>query len=325
MLKAITDIVGKHYKGWLDRRIPPARSITLNQRGLFIFPSRTGFLFALLLLVMLIAAINYQNNMVFTLVFLLASVFIVTILHTFANLSGLSITTIRAFPAFVGDDINFELAVSAQANKDYFDINFSWPETESRLLSLSDSREKIIQLQLPAKKRGLFTPPRLRIETLYPLGLLKCWSLLALDIQAVVYPRPLACELVAAAATEAVEGEIIAVAGSDDFYQFKQYQPGDSLKHVFWKAYAKGQTLQTKHYASYREQRLWLDWQQFDGNTEQRLSKLCYWVLKLHKNNEDYGLRLPGIEITPDHTLAHQQRVLTALALFDNKNRDLSP
>ena len=40
---------------------------------------------------MLITAINYQNNMSFALTFLLATLFVVGVLHTYANLSGLTI------------------------------------------------------------------------------------------------------------------------------------------------------------------------------------------------------------------------------------------
>ena len=54
----------QRWQRWLDRRIPPSSSVTLDQRRIFIFPSATGFFFFLCLLVMLLAAINYQNNIV---------------------------------------------------------------------------------------------------------------------------------------------------------------------------------------------------------------------------------------------------------------------
>ena len=106
--------------------------------------------------------------------------------------------------------------------------------------------------------------------------------------------------------------------GSDDFYGFRDYQPGDPLKHVFWKGYAKGQELQLKQYAGYREKQIWLDWEAFDGPLEKRLSHLCYWALKLEHRKQEYGLRLPGQEIPPAMGGAHQIRVLKALALFNS-------
>ena len=209
------------------------------------------------------------------------------------------------------------MLVSRQGSKDYFDINLSWPESEVRSVTLAEQTQQLIDLHLAMSQRGLFRPERLLVETFYPVGLLRSWTWLALDIDVLVYPRPLKCALEGvAAADDNDDGEVIPVVGSDDFYQFKQYQPGDSLKHVFWKSYAKGQELQTKQFASYREQRLWLDWQLFSGAEEDRLSKLCYWVLQLENNNDEYGLRLPDVEIAPGHGGQHQAEVLKALALY---------
>ena len=44
----------RHFGRWLARRIPPARSVTLDQRRIFIFPSLPGLFFALLLLLILL-------------------------------------------------------------------------------------------------------------------------------------------------------------------------------------------------------------------------------------------------------------------------------
>ena len=36
---------GRRFSRWLDRRIPPSPQITLTQRNVFIFPTKTGFAF----------------------------------------------------------------------------------------------------------------------------------------------------------------------------------------------------------------------------------------------------------------------------------------
>lgn len=77
------------WQRWLARRIPPAASVRLNQRRIFILPSRVGGAFAVALLLMLLVGINYQNSLAYGLTFLLMAVFVVTILHTYRNLAGL--------------------------------------------------------------------------------------------------------------------------------------------------------------------------------------------------------------------------------------------
>ena len=107
----------RRFQRWVNRRIPAAREVTLDQRRIFIFPSRTGLFFLFCLAVMLLAAINYQNNMSFALVFLLANVFLVSVLHTYANLSGLTIRGVSAQPVFPGQASEFRLRLSRKPKR----------------------------------------------------------------------------------------------------------------------------------------------------------------------------------------------------------------
>jgi uncharacterized protein (DUF58 family) len=316
LFSKLTQRFRSSYLEWVNRRVPRARSVTLDQRRIFIFPSRPGLWFACVLMIMLLAAINFQNSMAFALVFLMVSMFVVTILHTYANLSGLSITAVRALPAFAGDRMDFEVLVSRSSGRAYFDVMLFWEEGVSATVTLKDTSESLVRLHLPTHKRGVFEAKRLLVETFYPLGLLRAWTWIALDFDALVYPKPLEGKLQPPADAGGDDGEVTAKIGSDDFHDFKSYQAGDSLKHVFWKSYAKGQSLQTKQYQSYAERRLWLDWEQFLGDVEMRLSQMCFWVLTLDRNNELYGVRLPGIEIQPATGEQHKTLVLQKLALF---------
>jgi len=49
------------FNRWLDKRMPPANSVTLDQRKIFILPTRHGLYFAALVCAMVMAGINYQN------------------------------------------------------------------------------------------------------------------------------------------------------------------------------------------------------------------------------------------------------------------------
>ena len=115
------------FKRWLNRRIPPQQSITLNQRSIFIFPTRTGFVFSVLLLALLLAAINYENSLIFGLAFWLGSVFFVTIFHTFRNLSGISFELQKTGTGFVGEDIEFSIKVTRPENSKREGIQLGWP------------------------------------------------------------------------------------------------------------------------------------------------------------------------------------------------------
>ena len=77
---------------WIFRaRMPEDPPVVLVQRRIFILPTRQGYLFAFILLLLLVASINYQLSLGFLLTFLLASMAGTAMLHTFRNLSRLSI------------------------------------------------------------------------------------------------------------------------------------------------------------------------------------------------------------------------------------------
>ena len=179
------------WRAWINRRIPPARQVTLDQRRIFIFPTRVGFLFLVTLLVMLVAAINYQNNMGFALTFLLANLFVIAVFHTFSNLSGLTIHAVRASPVFAGQQAEFDIMLSTTGNRQYFAVHMQWPGEEGATVNLDDSEELHVKLFAQAEQRGWYKPGRLLVETVYPLGLLRAWSWIDLEIRALVYPKPL--------------------------------------------------------------------------------------------------------------------------------------
>jgi uncharacterized protein (DUF58 family) len=305
------------FQQWVNRRIPPAREVTLNQRRIFIFPSKAGFFFGFCLLVMLVTAINFQNNLCYALTFLLATLFMVAILHTFANLSGLTIRALRARPAFPGQQTEFDLMIERGRQRDHFGLYLKWPGSSEALVNLVEEDTVTVQLHMAVDQRGWYSPGRLLLESSYPLGLLRCWTWVDLELHALVYPRPLACGDLPGLATDTPDGAAVTVTGSDDFYGFRAYHKGDSPRHIHWKGLAKGQGLQSKQYTAYADRSVWLDWEMFPGlGTEQRLSHLCYWALEFESRNQEYGLRMPGVVIEPDMGDKHRDRVLRELALY---------
>ena len=308
----------KRFREWVNRRIPPARSVTLDQKRLFIFPSKVGFFFLFSLFLMLITAINYQNNMAFALTFLLATLFVIAVLHTFANLSGLTVHAVRAEAVFPGQQSEFELLLERRRRKEHFDLHLAWRGSSEQVVNLVDSDTLPVSLFLPVGKRGWYHPGRLLIESTYPLGLLRCWTWIDLDLHALVYPQPLQTQERSDLAAESPEGAVELRPGNDDFYGLRPYRSGDSPRLVHWKGVAKGQGLHTKHYTAYSERSLWLDWLDFSGGgLEQSLSWMCYWALEYHASGDEYGLRMPGLQIEPASGERHRDGGLRTLALFE--------
>ena len=309
------------FRRWINRRIPSAREVTLDQRRIFIFPSRVGFFFGACLLVMLIAAINFENNLSYALTFWLATLFVIAILHTYANLSGLTVRAVRAQPAFPGQQSEFQVMIKRNKRRDYFALRLKWANSGEALVSLVDEDSVIVALQMAVDKRGWFSPGRLLLESTYPLGLLRCWTLIDLELVALVYPRPLVSTQLPAFASNTPDGNVACVDGNDDFYGFRGYRSGDSPRQVNWKGLAKRQGLLTKQYTAYADHSVWLDWDMFAGlDAEQRLSHLCYWVLEFDRRGEEFGLRMPSGVIEPALGENHRDAILKELALYGKES-----
>jgi uncharacterized protein (DUF58 family) len=307
----------QRYARWLDNRIPPRREITLVQNNIFIYPNWQFIYYFIVVMALWLAATNYENNLAFGLCFLMLAIFIVCILHTFNNLSGLVVTVIGVQPVFVDEYAEVEVLLGTGEHKPRDALNLYWDKEHSVTASLVDVPQQRIKVPVKVTQRGLFNPRRMTLDTVYPLGIIRGVSYLDLDIQILAYPKPILFAPLVAGTGEASEGEQVSTQrGSDEYSHLREYQPGDALKQVAWKQLAKGRDMQVKEYADYVQQHHWLDWDGFSTlPTEKRLSNLCYWALQLDKQDEVYGLKLPGNVIAPNSGAHHLQQVLTALAM----------
>ncbi|WP_261869075.1 hypothetical protein [Psychrobacter sp. JCM 18901] len=89
--KTLTAPIKSALSRWFAARAPKSDSATLNLRNVYIFFSREGMLFAVLLVITFIAGINYGNNLVLGLCFYLVSIWLISFHVTFAHISGLQV------------------------------------------------------------------------------------------------------------------------------------------------------------------------------------------------------------------------------------------
>ncbi len=303
---------------WLNNRIPPASSVTLKQKQIFIVPTWQGAKFSLLVVAMVLAGINYQNSLVLALAFLLGSLFMVGILHTYRNLAGLNLAAGPVKPAFAGEEAEFVIVLRRLGERQFESLELGWDKSCTVRADLLYSEEVRLNCPILAKQRGRLDPGRLLVESRFPLGLFRAWSWVDLNMETLVYPRPIVGNAFPTSdSISESEGELALNGGAEDFYGLREYQPGDPVRHIAWKVFGRTGNLMTKQFAAYRDKRVWLDWEYFHGlGTEERLSRLCYWVLQLNSDNDEYGLRIPGVEISPGRGENHRNEILRALALY---------
>ena len=317
--KLDTSVSGKLREKWLEERFPETKELTLGLKRIFVIPTMTSAALLSALAILMLMAINFQNSLIYGLTFWLLALIIVSIFFTYRNLSEVTVRAIQANACFVGEKAVFELEVSCPEGQKKSAISVGWKFQDFTTLDLLDHHSVTFKLSHDTHKRGMFKPERLSIFTTYPIGLVVAWSYAALDMQSIVFPAPVLQESAEAGQgldEDAEQGKEISQ-GSTDFSGVRQYQKGDSPRHIHWPSYAKTGEAYTKTFVDYANQDLWLEWDSLAFNgVETRLSHLCAKILQYHQDHQVYGLKIPGKIIQPSSGEAHKTICLTALALY---------
>lgn len=309
---------------WLFRAgIRESAPIVLGQRRIFVLPTGAGLGFAGALLIMLIASINYNLSLGYGLVFLLTGIAVVSIVHAFRNLLNLSITPGRAEPIFAGETARFPFLVRNSRNADRPALCLRSREADTPF-ALRPCETADVTLHSRSSRRGWLRPGRMVLETGYPLGLIRAWSILTPDVRCLVYPAP---ESNPPPLPEGRDGSAASCdlrSGDEDFAGLRAHQTADSPRHVAWKVVARGGPLLTKTFSGAEGGTLELTWDATPAelDPEARIARLAAWVIAADNRDQPFSLRLPGAQIGADRGTRHVHNCLQQLALFGHDDRE---
>ncbi len=309
-------------RSWITRkRDPEVGPVILHRRRIYIIPSKLGFAYGLLLFCMLLGAMNYANSMAFGLTFLLAGVGLVAMHHTHRNLLNLNISVGHHEPVFAGQTLTFEIVLENPTLKDKIAIGLHWLDDEAQTYVDVPSQGRVLfNLSVAARKRGLQAGGRFTVHTSYPLALFYAWNYVELDMHGLVYPAPESGRSEPPPARGEGRGRNDGLTGQEDYAGLRLYQRRDPPRLIHWKAFPRNRQLVVKQFADPMSDSLWLDWESLAGlPVEERLSRLCRWILEAHRAGLNYGLRMPNLSYPPACDEGHRHRCLEALALFDGR------
>lgn len=316
-------VAKRQWRAWLNRRIPRADSLQFKQSNIFILPTGAGLMFGLLLLIMLLTGINYQNSLIYLLTFVLGSVFVAAMHQTHRNLADLEVTLVKAGEGFAGQSIPFRFRVASKKH-DSIAIAFTLPGVVIDPLSVLAGEAQDLNVMVPARKRGFLEIDRLRVETRFPFGLLSAWSWMRPSGKALVYPRPLMPPQPStppAADDESAEARTMA---GHEHVEIRPWREGDPVQRVLWKRYARTGEMVIGDWQGDQGSPHWLDYDAFSGvDQELRLSYLAAQVIERDSAGQLFGLRLPGEVIEPDRGAGHRRLCLSSLAVFGLPDTDV--
>ena len=285
---------------------------------------------AITLLTLLVASINYQLNLGYLLTFLLAGCALVGMHVCHGTLRGLAMNLQAPGAHFAGATAPIDVKLINARRSIRYGIGLSVlePQTARHWVwaDVPAQGSSSVQIAFTPRQRGLYSLPTLTLETRFPLGTFRVWTVWRPAAQLLVYPAPEAGPPPLPPGEPRIGGSAQAARAQDtgEFDGVRGYRRGDPLKLVVWKKAAKADDLTSsgnsglvvRDTSQANAFELWLDFKLAgSAGTEHKLSRLCAWVLVADRLGGLYGLRLPALSIAPGNGEAHKRQCLQALAL----------
>ncbi len=312
-------MVKRHVEAYIRRRTPiSVPPLTVSRRRLYILPTASGLLFAVLLIVMVLGATNYGNNLAFALTFWLGAAALVSMHRTHRNLAGASVKQVSATPVFAGQTVQFKLVLSSRARSTRYAVQVSASGSRAMPLPVNITPDGAtpVDLTVAAVRRGYQRCPMVRLDTVYPMGLFRAWAQLVPDVSVLIYPHPAGIQAWPTEHTTPGGRSSLSLSGGDEFLAHRLYHSGDSPRRIDWKASARSMSLMVTQHADTADPTHWFDFDALTGlDTEARLSQLALWVVNAANAGHEYGLSLRSQSIGPASGAQHRDTCLKALAL----------
>jgi len=286
-----------------------------------VYPT-AGFAALLFVLAAMWYAASSQNSAaIYLLLFLLASVFLVSIPQTLINITGITLRVESSKPTFAGQEVCLPVEIMNSSRAARYGIEVILPDADKsrgRLHCIPRENAGRLTLRFFTHDRGEYKIGRLDLTSCYPLGFVRASRRFVSNQTYLVYPKPAGNLQLPTNRTRFADSWVQEGIGhGDDFAGVRPYVRGESQRHIDWKAVARGQPLMTKQFAAEIKGAVCLDFSELpSADVEERLSQLALWVIEAERARQPYGVRLPGTEISPALGQMHFHHCLRALSLF---------
>lgn len=297
---------------------PEPLPLKINWRRVFILPTKPGLFFGFIAFLMLVASLNFNNNMGLMMTFLLVGLAQVALYRVFFNVRNLNINQVTAQPVYLGQSAKYIVHISADESK--YDLCIKNEMGHDCLTKLVADEQSSMTCYNETQHRGWLPCGKIKILSAFPFGLFYAWVWVRIDARCLVYPAP-ESNPPQFPINQDDEGETSVIKHGEDFHGLKPFQSGDSMRLIAWKRTAQTGELISREFQQSQGKKLLLDFNHIQLNDiEQKLSRLTAWVLKAYQQQLDYCLKLPGFNSGYGYSTQHHLSCLKALALYGLKS-----
>lgn len=260
---------------WVGIKFVPRLASSVDWEWLPFFShyhvTREGWMYFAAVTVVVFAAINTANNLLYMVLSALLAVLVLSGFLSALNFRFLRLDVRLPSHCFAGEA--FPISIQVQNNKRVF------PSFSIRLDPVAGSTIRFSTFYLPAvrgsgrvsqtcqaqtTKRGRFQIRELKASSRFPFGFFLKDRTYSTEAECICYPEIIPPDTMDISSLD-LQGEHhrFERGPGHDLYMIRDYVPSDSARHVHWKASAKTSALKTREYAAEESSRVLLVFDRF--------------------------------------------------------------
>lgn len=289
---------------------------TQDRKQVYIIPTKAGLKFIFINFTLFLISLSYANNMALLITFIMVSYLIIQMLETHKIILETIIDGVTINDNFL-DSQNELLChfknklIHATTKYIQFQIQSkNKDDINSKRLILED--ENITKHEIEIKNRGHYEPKRIKAYTFGKSKLFYVWRYFPIDKGFYIYPsrihnNPPRLKDDTSKASTKTEME---------FSEHIPYTHGLNSKRIDWKVYARKDILYWKKHIDYHSIIMDINYNQFEGEKEERLGKMSFLIEKFFKEGASWKLTLPNKILASSHGIAHFKKSLEVISEF---------
>ena len=285
--------------------------LSVNWRGVFVLPTRHGYMVAFAILGVFAIGVRIQNNMLLLMAIALFVIFMFSLIWSATNLDRFAFGVVGRPQLVAGQAIQVTLLPKGRARLN--DVWIQAADGSDRKLPIRASETSQAMIGFAPEERGAQHLPPLMVETRFPFGVARAWTYIS-GGEVLVAPRPdyAGCRSYFQIGHHTHAADLAGEYGADGL---DSWQPGTPLNRISWKHYAASDKLLQKTGDEGGANTLYFSYQHVAHlGHEAALSILCAAVLQAATLRQNFHLELPSL-VFRDLPPSQIDKALNALAL----------
>ena len=298
-----------HFENKIVYRFSTKKEILLNRKNIFIFPNYQGVLVGFYIFLVLLGAMIYQLSLGYLFTFIVGVILFLSIFMSYYNFQGQLLVLNEGVNTFVNSNHQIKLSFNKNIPMDCFGYFKSDPNNKIAL------NKKNNILNVSSKKRGYFKPSNFVIESIYPFGIIRTWSVLRHDLKIIFYPK--VKKLSQDQLLKFLKSNSPYKTGSIDFEGIKEYTNQDDPKKIIWSRATFSDDLLVKVFSDQVEIKdINIDYTKVPSNDhEERLSMMAFLIDWSYANNYRFKIVLETNETEMSKGISHYHHCMELISL----------